>query len=252
MNPRHHPSPDILAAYASGALDAGFALVVGAHAEACSACRAQIAAYEASSGAALSRLPAAEVAPDALSRVMARLEEAAPPPAVDARPLLERLPLKRKRWVAPGVWVAGVDTPHARENRVYLLSVKAGGLTARHEHVGAEFCTVLKGAYRDELGVFAAEVNGILSAFDCAATVLYHDTEVQRVQTWRSGDGELALDPVGGGGTSHRCVFDWLDRSDLAPSCVLCLTDLETRFPDRAPAAPVKCWYKPSLPSRAA
>jgi putative transcriptional regulator len=37
-----------------------------------------------------------------------------------------------------------------------LLSVAAGGLTARHEHSGAEFCTVLKGAYRDELGVFAA------------------------------------------------------------------------------------------------
>ena len=90
-----------------------------------------------------------------------------------------------------------------------------------------------------ELGVFAAEVNGILAAFDCAVTVLYHDTEVQKVQTWRSGDGELVLDPVGGGGTSHRCVFDWLDRSDLSPSCVVCLTDLETRFPDRFPAPPV-------------
>lgn len=157
MNPRHHPSPDILAAYAAGALDAGFALVVGAHAESCAACRAQIGAYEAGSGAALAHLPKAEVAPDALKRVMARLGEAAPAPvSVDTRPLLERLPIRKKRWVAPGVWVAPVDTPHAPENRVYLLAVKAGGLTARHEHVGAEFCTVLKGAYRDELGVFAA------------------------------------------------------------------------------------------------
>jgi putative transcriptional regulator len=157
VNPRHHPSPDILAAYASGALDAGFALVVGAHAESCPACRAHVAAYEASSGAALAQLPEADVAADALSRAMARLDEVAPAPArVDARPLLERLPLKRKRWAAPGVWVAAVDTPHAPENRVYLLSVRAGGLTARHEHTGAEFCTVLKGAYRDELGVFAA------------------------------------------------------------------------------------------------
>ncbi len=157
MNPRHHPLPDILAAYAAGALDAGFALVVGAHAESCPACRAQIAAYEASSGAALSNLPEEDVAADALARVMARVDEAAPAaPSVDTRPLLERLPLKRKRWVAPGVWVAPVDTPHAPENRVYLLSVKAGGLTARHEHSGAEFCTVLKGAYRDELGLFSA------------------------------------------------------------------------------------------------
>ena len=40
--------------------------------------------------------------------------------------------------------------------KINLNKFKAGGLTARHEHVGAEFCTVLKGAYRDELGVFAA------------------------------------------------------------------------------------------------
>jgi putative transcriptional regulator len=77
-------------------------------------------------------------------------------PAPAPRWLLQRLPLKPKKWVAPGVWVAAVDTPHAPENRVYLLSVAPGMPTARHEHSGAEFCTVLTGAYRDELGVFAA------------------------------------------------------------------------------------------------
>ena len=156
MNPRHHPSPDILAAYAAGALDSGFALVVGAHAESCAACRATIGAFEAASGAALSEIPAVQIGSDALSRVFARLDEAPAPVEADTRSFLERLPLKAKRWVAPGVWVAPVDTPHAPENRVYLLSVAKGGLTARHEHTGAEFCTVLKGAYQDELGVFAA------------------------------------------------------------------------------------------------
>jgi putative transcriptional regulator len=28
--------------------------------------------------------------------------------------------------------------------------------TARHEHSGAEFCTVLKGAFRDESGLYSA------------------------------------------------------------------------------------------------
>jgi putative transcriptional regulator len=156
VSPRHHPSPDILAAYAAGALDSGFAVVVAAHTEACAACCARIAAFEAASGKALAQISGADVAPDALARVMARLNEPAPPAATDMRPLLQRLPLKPKRWVAPGVWVAAVDTPHAPENRVYLLHVPAGGLTARHEHSGAEFCTVLKGAYRDEVGLFAA------------------------------------------------------------------------------------------------
>jgi putative transcriptional regulator len=157
MSPRHHPSDEILAAYASGASEPGFGLVVGAHVETCAACRARVAAFEAASGQALADLPQAGIAADALARTLARLdEEPARAAALDTRPLLERLPLKHKRWVAPGVWVAAVDTPHAPENRVYVLSVAKGGLTARHAHSGAEFCTVLKGAYRDELGVFAA------------------------------------------------------------------------------------------------
>lgn len=156
MSPRHHPSDDILTAYTAGALEPGFGLVVGAHLEVCAHCRARVGVFEAASGAALEESPAAEVESDALAKVLARLDRQPPAEQADRRPLMERLSLKPRKWVAPGVWVAGVDTPHAPENRVYLLSVGRGGLTARHEHTGAEFCTVLSGAYRDELGVFAA------------------------------------------------------------------------------------------------
>lgn len=156
MSAQHHPSSDILAAYAAGLLEPGFGLVVGAHLEGCAHCRRQVATYEAASGAALAELSGAEIEADAITRVMARLETPAPAPAIDARPLLERLPMRARKWVAPGVWVAGVDTPHARTNRVYVLSVAPGMPTARHEHSGAEFCTVLKGAFRDELGLFQA------------------------------------------------------------------------------------------------
>ena len=158
MNPRHHPSAEILAAYATGVHEPGFGLVVGAHIETCTACRAQVGAFEAASGAALTQLPPTAISADALTRTLARLDSdpAARPAARDTRPLLDRLPIKAKRWVAPGVWVAAVDTPHAPENRVYLLSVAKGMVSARHEHSGAEYCTVLKGAYRDEVGTFAA------------------------------------------------------------------------------------------------
>lgn len=157
MSPRHHPSPDVLAAYAAGALEPGFGLVVGAHVEVCAACRANVLTYEAASGAALKDLPQTDVAPDALARVMAKLDQTPTrAPESDARPLLQRLPLKPRKWITPGVWVAAVDTPHAPNNRVYLLSVKPGMPTARHEHSGAEFCTVLTGAYTDELGTFSA------------------------------------------------------------------------------------------------
>jgi putative transcriptional regulator len=154
--PTHHPDAEILAAYAAGALEPGFGLVVGAHLEGCPQCRARIGAFEAASGQALADLPDAALASDALARALARLDESAPAPALDTRPFLDRLPLKPKKWIAPGVWVAAVDTPYAPQNRVYLLHVGPGRPTARHQHSGQEFCTVLKGAYRDELGLFSA------------------------------------------------------------------------------------------------
>ena len=84
-----------------------------------------------------------------------------------------------------------------------------------------------------------AEVNAVLEAYDCTVTVLFHDTAVQKIQTWQSWDGPLSLDPVGGGGTSHICVFDWLASSGVEPACAICLTDLETSFPSDPPLVPV-------------
>jgi putative transcriptional regulator len=158
MTPRHHPSAEILAAYSSGLLEPGFGLVVGVHVQSCPECGRRVRAFETISGEALGSLPPVEVGADALSRTLARLDQEAPTPerSVASRPILDRLPLKSRRWVAPGVWVAPVDTPHSAENRVYVLSVPGGMKSAHHGHSGAEFCTVLQGAYRDESGVFAA------------------------------------------------------------------------------------------------
>lgn len=152
MKPRHHPSADVLAAYAAGTHEPGFGLVVGAHVETCAECRARVRSFEAASGAALEDLPQADVAGDALMKTLARLDSAEALPQADTRPLLERLPVGPRKWIAPGVWVAAVKTPHAANNRVYLLSVAPGMPTARHEHSGAEFCTVLQGAFHDETG----------------------------------------------------------------------------------------------------
>lgn len=157
MSPRHHPSASVLAEYTAGALEPGFGLVVGAHIEACAQCRGEIAVLEAASGAALEALGDAELSGDALARTIARLDEPAPAAAIaETRPLLKRLPLKRRKWIAPGVWVAAVDTPHAADNRVYVLSVAPGRPTAQHTHSGLEFCTVLQGAFRDASGLYGA------------------------------------------------------------------------------------------------
>jgi predicted metal-dependent peptidase len=89
------------------------------------------------------------------------------------------------------------------------------------------------------LNRFAVEVNAVLEAYDCTVTVLYHDTDVQATQTWRTTDGPLQLTPMGGGGTNHTCVFEWLEHASVTPACVICLTDLDTEFPASAPDVPV-------------
>jgi predicted metal-dependent peptidase len=129
-----------------------------------------------------------------------------------------------RRFLAQGLYLPGL---HSEELGEVVLAVDTSG--SIDERV---------------LGRFAAEANAVLSAYDCTVTVLYHDTEVEKVQTWCSADGPLVLEPVGGGGTSHACVFDWLIQTGTSPACVICLTDLETEFPPAAPAVPV-LWAVP-------
>jgi predicted metal-dependent peptidase len=92
---------------------------------------------------------------------------------------------------------------------------------------------------RDNLNRFAGEAEGILQAYECTLTILYHDASIQHVQTWRSTDGPLVLEPKGGGGTDHRPVFEWIREQGIDPACLICLTDLESSFPEEPPDYPV-------------
>lgn len=157
MTPRYHPASDRLVEFAAGGLNAHRALVVGAHVTACPACAAETAVAEAVGGALLRELPPAAMQDDALAQALARIERPVPPrrapapampdwcvapsPAVDAA-------RRRRRWAAPGVWVAPVSGgPHGR--RSYLLGMAPGVGVPRHTHRGSEMVMVLKGAFHD-------------------------------------------------------------------------------------------------------
>lgn len=86
---------------------------------------------------------------------------------------------------------------------------------------------------------FASEVQSILDNFGCRLTILYHDSEVAHVQVWQSSDGPLTLEPRGGGGTDHKPVFEWVEESGEVPTCMVCLTDMYSSFPDKGPDYPV-------------
>ena len=157
MTPRHHPSEALLMDYAAGTLDAARELVTGAHIASCEVCAREVALMEVVGGVMLESLPPAPTAPDALATVLGRIERPLPagPTPIDQRPDWIRVPSavlqaakSRRRWAAPGVWVAPV-TGDPKGARAYLLRIGKGMSVPCHTHRGVELVVVLKGAYAD-------------------------------------------------------------------------------------------------------
>jgi putative transcriptional regulator len=157
MRPQHHPAAFLLVEYAAGSLDRNARFVVAGHLGACEECSRIVAETEEVGGALLASLPPAPLQPDALALALARIERPAPEPvaAVSAPSEWITVPTEvieaarlRRRWAAPGVWVAPIARGPGR-SRSYLLGVAAGMGVPRHTHRGSEMVCVLKGAYRD-------------------------------------------------------------------------------------------------------
>lgn len=116
----------------------------------------------------------------------------------------------------------------------------------RSEELGEVFCAVdTSGSIGEaELTRFASELQGILDSFPgCELTILFHDSEVAHIQFWKPSDGPLKLEPRGGGGTSHKCIFERIDQEGWQPTCLVCLTDLYSDFPPMPPSYPVLFCY---------
>lgn len=157
MNPSHHPSEALLIDYSAGSLDAASELVIGAHVGSCAACARDVSLLDKVGGALLDDLPPAPTALDALATALARIERPAPvaSPGAAQRTDWIRVPsavleaaTKRRRWAAPGVWIAPV-TGDRRGKRAYLLRIAKGMSVPRHTHRGDEMVVVLKGVYVD-------------------------------------------------------------------------------------------------------
>lgn len=158
MNPRQHPSELLLVGHAAGKLEFPTDLVVASHLAACRQCRGEVAMAEVVGGALLEDLPKAELTADALSRALAAIERPSPSPPVapcasrldwiEVPPEVSEAFRLRRRWAAPGVWVAPVANGSGRR-KAYLLRVAPGMSVPRHTHNGSEIVCVLKGAYVD-------------------------------------------------------------------------------------------------------
>ena len=163
MNPGHHPSEAFLVDFASGSLPGPARMVVQAHLSVCAECRATLEAAEAVGGAMLTDLQPAALQPDALALALARIERpapaapayvASPPGWIEVPPGVTRA-LRRRRRIAPGVWVAPVERNRSGV-RSYLLGIPRGMSLPHHTHQSWEMTVVLKGAFRDGEEVFTA------------------------------------------------------------------------------------------------
>ncbi|CCH50163.1 DUF2201 family putative metallopeptidase [Pseudodesulfovibrio piezophilus] len=91
-----------------------------------------------------------------------------------------------------------------------------------------------------EMDQFAAELSGILEAYDTTVRVLYCDSQVVGHDLFDRNDLPLILSPQGGGGTDYRPPFFWLEQEGIDPACLVYLTDLECiHFPEQDPEFPV-------------
>ncbi len=61
-------------------------------------------------------------------------------------------------------------------------------------------------------------------------TVLFHDAIIQSVYDVKTPSDVLNLKPKGNGGTSHECVWQWINDNKPNPRLVVCLTDGFTSF----------------------
>jgi putative transcriptional regulator len=163
----HHPDVTTLMAFSAGTLDEPYAVVISVHLAMCEACRAVARRTDLIGGALLAdELPEA-LSAKALDRLLAATDDdpaPAPPsiptstdvPAPLARHLPEGLQSVQWKFAGPGVSTCDLQSSKSVRSRLLLLRVGAGRRVPEHGHGGHELTLILKGAYKDRFGTFAA------------------------------------------------------------------------------------------------
>lgn len=85
-----------------------------------------------------------------------------------------------------------------------------------------------------EIGDALSEIIGIIKSFSgIKLTVIYGDAKVQKVLTFISPtvDEILKEKPVGGGGTDHRPIFEYIEKHYKDAQVIVAFTDMYTAFP---------------------
>lgn len=80
--------------------------------------------------------------------------------------------------------------------------------------------------------LFASELTGVLECRPVKVWIVYCDCRVNAVEEWTPDQGPIELRAVGGGGTSHEPVWQWVEEQGITPVCLISLTDGYTTYGD--------------------
>jgi putative transcriptional regulator len=133
----------------------------------CAETARRLGEIEAIGGVVLEAQPLGDLSSDLFERTLQRLRIAptplpdAPKPVRPSRDLGFTLPapiasqtIGPWRWMGPGMQFARIDLPEDEDNKLVLLRIAPGRTLPMHGHSGSELTLVLKGAYRDENGLY--------------------------------------------------------------------------------------------------
>ncbi|KPH73682.1 ChrR family anti-sigma-E factor [Bosea vaviloviae] len=160
MSAAHRPSDETLAAFATGRLDEGLALVVATHLERDASSRRRMRSFQSVQGALLDGAEPVAMsirATDVLARERdaAVMVEPGHSPETGLPRVLQPYTLGPWRPIGIGIAMRKVDVAGA-EARVFMLRAGAGVALPHHKHSGLEWTTILSGAYEHQYGRYAA------------------------------------------------------------------------------------------------
>ena len=154
----HHPTEQTLLGYTTGALPEALAIVTATHIGHCRVCQNAVAILEATGGYLLDELDAVPLSGDALDRLLAMADDAAPA----APPILHpELPAPLNRVDLGAWWPVGFGVryrPLRTSGTAWggLILAQPGRSLPRHGHAGLELTCILSGSFVDGGGLYEA------------------------------------------------------------------------------------------------
>lgn len=164
MTAHHHPSEELLVAFATGRLDHGEHLIVAAHVQRCVECQAFVRAIEELAGRSLEGISpvamkfGAHVEPQVASSLATAKPEPNPNLQLDPKlpGFLDNYQLGPWKWIAPGVSMRPIILAEESKSRAFILRSKPGTRMLDHTHSGVELTHVISGEFSHEGGRFRA------------------------------------------------------------------------------------------------